>query len=643
MSPHENETHGTTEPINEGAAVESNEPKSVSSYVPQYTHYQISEVERYVMLLCGSVACFLASYSYAFGLFASTMSQQIGHDMTTIATVGTVMLVFSYFTLPYAFLFEMYGPTPVLIIATVLLSVGCLLLALMCDEHISPSTLKYCIFTAIMGGGSIVFDLGNIVSVMSWFPIHRGPVVAVMKSFAGLGSAVLGCWQLAFFGNNDQTGNLFYLMMGIAIFGGVLTISVQRLPPYHIPTRVMAKMSAEEIEDRLSTKVLFMKKPTAVRRLYYALGVVIFLVFFLPIQTCIVTFGSLEDAWKIAFAVVVMVALAIYPAFCLPVRWFGGMDEEEQVHEEGHAHEHTLEEDQQEVLDDVEYIAPQYQTTFAEGLCTLRLWCIFASCFTIVGSQLVVGYYYVFIAMALRGEVTDEDFRALLASLNGVGSAVGRLFLAWYEHWSQNRAPEDRQPITACLLFPSVFTMVGLILWIVLPGKSLAVGHFVLALGNGSGAAAAVLIFRGIFAKEPAKHYNFAFLSSMVAAVVLNRVAFAEWYSKESYHYFSDETYELVKEKYESLGEVPPHNTLVCMKKRCVLMPMILMIGLIAISTVGTVYLHVEYALYCKDILAARAAVDRGDDDVDPDLVHKHEQGHPADAPQPAAANSPEE
>lgn len=646
----EREVHDPTrEVVHEPVQTAPPEVEKTSDYVPQFADYKISEPYRYLLLVSGSIGCFLASYSYTFGLFVTAMTSEIGHDMSQIATVGTVMLVFSYFTLPYAFLFDAYGPTPVLIVGTILLPLGCLLLALTFDGKIPATTTNFCVFTAIMGGGSIVFDIGNIVSVMSWFPTFRGPVVAVMKSFAGLGSAVLGCLQLAFFSREDQTSSLFYLMTAIGLAAGGSTILMMRLPPYHVPSKLLAKMSEEEQEDHHSTKELFMKKAPCRPRFYIALGFVVFLVFFLPVQTCLIVFEDLDDKWKTGFAVVVIAALFLYPVFCLPLRILGGMEDEELTHAQHHEHRTRLEDEQQEVLDDLLYIAPQYQTTFVQGLCTVRLWCIFAACFAIVGSQLVVQYYYVFIAMALQGKPTDEKFKALLATLNGVGSAIGRLFLAWFEWWSQDRAPEDRIPITSCLFFPVGFTLFGLIFWIVLPGKSLAVGHFIMALGNGSAAAAAVLVFRCIFAKEPAKHYNFAFLASLVAAIVLNRVAFAEWYQKESYDYIVstcvgpkigddlqpvivDGTY-VIEQKAGLTPEqcTAPNqwvdnlntHTKVCMRKRCVLMPMILMTGLVALSTICAIYVHVEYSAYCRDIFAARDAAGVSEDDIDPDLMQK--------------------
>eukprot|EP00796_Vickermania_ingenoplastis_P012994 gene12994-8840_t len=632
------------DPISDPATEEANKP-SDDGYTPQFTDYKISEPHRYMLLVSGSIGCFLAAYSYTFGLFVGAMTEHIGSDMSHIATVGTVMLVFSYFTLPYAFLFDAYGPTKVLMVGTVLLPLGCLLLALTFDGHIAATTTNFCIFTAIMGGGSIVFDIGNIVSVMSWFPTYRGPVVAVMKSFAGLGSAVLGCIQLAWFPDEDQTSSLFYVMMAIGLLGGITTILMMRLPPYHVPSKILEKMSEAEREDHHSTKEIFMKKKTCKSRLYIALGFVVFLVFFLPIQTCLIVFCDLDEKWKTAFAVIVIVALFLYPIFCLPLKFLGGMDDDDGLHVTHHAAHHDLEEEQHEVLDDLAYIAPQYQTTFLQGLCTARLWCIFAACFAIVGSQLVVQYYYVFIAMALRGEVTDEKFKALLATLNGVGSAIGRLFLAWYEWWSQDRPPEQRIPITSCLFYPVAFTLFGLIFYVVLPGKSLAVGHFIMALGNGSAAAAAVLVFRCIFAKEPAKHYNFAFLASMVAAILLNRVAFAEWYQKETYEYVitacfgpkeGTTTVEMKPGVSHEDCKVPnvwmDYNThrKVCMRKRCVMMPMILMIGLVALTVFCAIYVHMEYKAYCRDIFAAREAAGMSEDDIDPELTHKGERREPS-------------
>lgn len=111
-------------------------------------------------------------------------------DMSSIVTVG---LVFQCSMLPYAFLYDYFGPTIIAAIATVQVPLGTLLLALCFMGQVEGSVVRLCVFNALMGSGCILFDLACCVTVLSHFPTHRGPVVALMKTFSGLGSAIFAC------------------------------------------------------------------------------------------------------------------------------------------------------------------------------------------------------------------------------------------------------------------------------------------------------------------------------------------------------------------------------------------------------------------------------------------------------------------
>ncbi|RHW71275.1 hypothetical protein DPX39_070070600 [Trypanosoma brucei equiperdum] len=117
---------------------------------------------------------------------------------------------------------------------------------------------------------------------------------------------------------------------------------------------------------------------------------------------------------------------------------------------------------------DVDYIAPQFQETFIEGLKTARLWCLLWSVFCCVGVHYVIIYNARFIYTALAGEVPDDALNALLTVLNGVGSAVGRLCMSYFEVWSQKRRAEDRVPITLSMFVPSVCIITMLTLFLTL-------------------------------------------------------------------------------------------------------------------------------------------------------------------------------
>ncbi|EKF26684.1 hypothetical protein MOQ_009616, partial [Trypanosoma cruzi marinkellei] len=88
---------------------------------------------------------------------------------------------------------------------------------------------------------------------------------------------------------------------------------------------------------------------------------------------------------------------------------------------------------------EVDYIAPQYQTTFLQNLKTLKLWALLWSFFSIAGAGVVIIYNASFVYAALADEEVDNAIKTLLTVLYGVGSAVGRLMMSYFEVWSQKR------------------------------------------------------------------------------------------------------------------------------------------------------------------------------------------------------------
>lgn len=581
-----------------------------ATYDAQYRDFRISEPYRFFLLVVGSIGCLLASLCYTFGIFAHEVQAMGGFGMTDMASITTSMLVFSFFTLPYAFIFDYFGPKPVLCVGTVMLPLGSLLVGLIFNGSIAPTLTNFCIFVAIMGGGCIVFDIGTVVCVLSWFPVNKGPVVAIMKSFAGLGAAIVGTFQLAFFEND--TAGFFFLLMGMALALGTFCIATMVLPPYHLTASQVKNLCQEEKNARHMTKHLFLTQRATVFRMAISFAFVIFLVIFLPVQSILIVYAGVGNGAKIAFACIVITSLVLYPVFALPLPFFGGMDTENMLTaaesdpatiaadlaaRTGAKQEHgpctasgEEAELEEEIVGDLDFTAPQYQTTFAQSLLTFHLWAVFIVCFAVIGAQLVIVLNYMYIVLALGGKAKDKKFFTLLNTIHGVGSAIGRLLLAGFEMWSQNRPAEKRVPITLALFMPVIFTTLGLAFYF-LPGEALMVGHFFNAVGNGCAAAAAVLVFNTIFAKEPAKHYNFGFLAAMVSAILFNRVAFAEWYHSQV-----------------DILHFPEVINGVCFAKRCVVMPLALMVGINIFAVLCAVYVHWHYSRFCRDVLAQRHA-----------------------------------
>ncbi|RNE98757.1 hypothetical protein TraAM80_08604 [Trypanosoma rangeli] len=141
----------------------------------------INELARFGILVAGACGCLCVC------LFRADM-----------ATVGTVAIVFVYFGIPYAFVYDYFGVRPLFVLGLVLITVGALLMALTFSGAISTTVLRPCDSNSIANFGVGVYGLAGVVTVASLFPTRRGVIVAVMEMFAGLGFAILGSIQLAY-------------------------------------------------------------------------------------------------------------------------------------------------------------------------------------------------------------------------------------------------------------------------------------------------------------------------------------------------------------------------------------------------------------------------------------------------------------
>ncbi|ORC88547.1 uncharacterized protein TM35_000161850 [Trypanosoma theileri] len=560
--------------------------------LPKGPQKPINESRRFAIMAVGAYGCICTSLRYAFNLTSGDLQSRYnltGRDVSSISTVG---LVFCYFVLPYAFLFDYLGPRPIFAIAMVAFPLGALLLALVFAGHIAASVLRFCVFNAIFNIGCTLFDLGCMMTVMSYFPSHKGAVVAIMKSYIGLGSAIVGCIQVAFF--LGKTQEYFYFLMALVFVVGGACLICLPLPSYHLTGYEEKHLSVEEKERRLARKAVYLRqKPPTIR---FVIGLVFVLTFvvFLPLQSALVAYQGLGQSYRIAFAIVVIVLMALYPMMALPVRFLDRRKTEvDRITEPGNEPEGESS-DQVDVVKpddvvetDVDYIAPQYQTTFFENLRTPKMWALVWSYFCIVGSEFVIIFNARFIYAALAGEKVSDELGTLLTVLNGVGSAVGRLLMSVFEIWSQKRKAEDRIPITIALFFPVICVMLSMIFFLVLPKAALPLPYIMAALGNGFCAAVIVIVARTIFAKDPAKHYNFCFLGTMFSVIFLNRLTYGEWYTREA----------------EKQGQT------LCLGRNCVLMPLLFFLGLNCSALLSIIYINWEYRRFSRLVLKERRRI----------------------------------
>ncbi|KAF5216057.1 putative protein associated with differentiation 8 [Trypanosoma cruzi] len=498
-----------------------------------------------------------------------------------------------YFLLPYGFIFDHFGPKPIFILSMVLFPLGALMFALSFRGTIEGSVVRLSVFNGMLILGCTLFDLAYMMTIMSHFPISRGPVVAILKSYIGLGSAIVGSIQLAFF--DGRPDHYFYFLMVLFLVTGAAGFLFVLLPSYHLTGYEEKRLGIEEKQRRLARKSVCLRQKPPTVRLAIGIAFVVLLVIYLPLQSALVAYLEWGRTQRIIFASILIAVIVALPLMALPVSC---LERRETQREEddcsGMDRPNASDEAANEpaaagglpksVETDVDYIAPQYQTTFLQNLKTLELWALFWSIFSIMGTVLVIISNASFIYAALADKEVDNAVKTLLTVLNGVGSAAGRLMMSYFEVWSQKRRAEDRVSIVVSVYFADVFVILSLVLFLVVPRAALPLPYVLAAMGNGFGAASIVLVTRTIFAKDPAKHYNFIFSSVVFSTILLNRLLYGEWYTREA--------------------EKQGGN--VCLGRSCVMMPLLFFIGLNFTALLSTVYFDWGYRRLSRVVLEER-------------------------------------
>ncbi|KAG5510430.1 hypothetical protein GH5_06629 [Leishmania sp. Ghana 2012 LV757] len=612
----------------------------------------VGEYKRFALLVLGSFGCIVCSFSYAWNLISGTMQRRYNLSQRDLSTIVTVGLTFQFGVLPYAFLYDYLGPLPISIIATVYFPLGTLLLALCFMGKVEGSVLRLSVFNAMMACGCTMFDLASCVTVLSHFPTNRGPVTALLKTFTGLGSALVACLYAGFFDSDPQKHFFFLFSVGLCV--GALFIAFMRLPPYHLTQYEERRLPAEVKERRLARKAQYLRQEAPLRRFLWGFAVLVFLIIFVTTQSALVSYLSLGDTPKRAFAIVTTIVTFSYLLVAAPLRFLNSsripvfhpvspkqpdnLDESNSLSEERcqarssppgstsapdfvHMAEmmqgvnaDETESDQAVTVEtsapdeamaaakgseetELDYLAPQYQGSFIHNLRMLEMWALWWTSFVTTGVTFVIIFNSAFLFAALQSAPVDGSLRTMLTVLNGVGSAVGRLMMSFFEVWSQKRKAEDRVPITVSVFFSTGCVIISIVLFLVLPAAALPLPYVIAAIGNGFYNGVMLLVISTIFAKDPAKHYHFCFSALVLSGVVFNRFLYGEWYTVQA--------------------EKQGGGDKLCYGRHCVLMPLLVMLGLSCSALITDIVLNVRYRSYCKRILAERARL-RGEDAVVP-------------------------
>ncbi|CAM42782.1 hypothetical protein, unknown function [Leishmania braziliensis MHOM/BR/75/M2904] len=573
----------------------------------------IHEPKRFFMLLIGVYACICTSTSYVYNLFSGKLQEKYNFTQEQMSVITTMSSILGIVVFPLAVLYDYYGPRSLFLIGMLSLPVGGVLFGLAFADVVEGSVARFTIFSTLLSVGTSMFDIAGLMTILSVFPSSRGAVIAVMKTFIGLGSAIFGCIQLGFF-ESDISG-FFYFLSAFTAIVGLLCVLFVKLPPYQLTGYEEKYLSEADKANKLATKRAYLEKVPSPRRFVFGFVLVAFLIIFLPVESTVVAYKQLGHSYKVAFALVTISVMVLYSVIAIPLRWLdvGSANIAEQLPEENETQAaaaaaalgprmsaaqrlsmriNTTRTSIAEQaifsaasIDESVHIAPQYQTSFIESLCTLKLWALAYSLFSIFGTQIVIIVNARFVYAAASETPVTQEIASLLTIFNGAGSAVGRIIMSIFEVWTQKRMPEERIPLTIAVFIPSLIVLAASLMLLFVRKELLLIPFGLTALGNGFSAASVVLVMRTLYAKDVANHYNFMSLPSLAASVLLNQMLYGAWYTKEATKQGSN----------------------ICYGRQCIFVPFAIMSGLLFTSLFSTLYVHLQYKAFCDEALAERS------------------------------------
>ncbi|RNE97613.1 uncharacterized protein Tco025E_09405 [Trypanosoma conorhini] len=561
--------------------------------------YRINELGRFRVLLGGLSASLCISVLYGFNLLSNYLQKEYDLNASDLTTITTTGIVVGFVTFPGGMLLDYVGPMWVLIIATTSCALGAFLFGLAFQGLIAASVLRFSVFCAFLDFGCLWFDTGSLMAVLGSFPRTRGPVVALMKTYAGIGASVLAVINYSFF-RESYAAYMYFVAIAIVVLGGIAIVLV-RFPPYHLVDREKKTLPLEIQERRRLIEPYYLRQLPPMRRFVIGCLIVVALIVYLTTQSlCGAYVDGISDNTRMGITIGAIALVLLLAVVAAPLPFLGGMSQPPneflpplpgnsmEMGERVLASQGGDWAEEEEVVESD--LDPQYQGTFWEDLRTPDLWMLFWTTMVTWSCGFVLTFNSAQIYRALNDNVYDAATNTMYSAIVGVGNGASRLALGVLEVMILRRAPERRPTITC--LFPiascSLFLSVLLLLVLPLCSKAIILGFFFGGFGNGAAWASTALVVRSIYAKDIGKHYNFMSFGTLVGIIAFNRFAYGEQYTRAARQ---------------------GHSYPQCGGKACVQSGFIILLCACATAIVTSTLVHIRYTRFVKK---ARTALEAG-------------------------------
>lgn len=292
----------------------------------------VDELYRFRMLVAGIMVALGVSTTYGYSIFTEYMKEKYGMNQVNITTISTVGNCLGYCAFLLGVVFDLFGPKIQILLSGSLAALGLLLFGLSFDDKISYSTetmvILLSIFNGIMFLGCPSLDGGSVLPLMMNFPLDRGFIIVIQKTFSGLGTSVMMLYFNAFFKTRspDQTSKFsayaYFLAAQVMLVSVVGAIFID-FPTYNPCDWKKKKLAEEELKERQDTLKLYMTQRPPHRRFYIGCTILGTLLVFLTTISLVGSFDTLSPAANYAAWAIGIFLLCCFSLMGLPFQWLG--------------------------------------------------------------------------------------------------------------------------------------------------------------------------------------------------------------------------------------------------------------------------------------------------------------------------------
>ncbi|EKF33026.1 hypothetical protein MOQ_003113, partial [Trypanosoma cruzi marinkellei] len=149
----------------------------------------VDDLFRMRMLIAGIYLGLGISSLYGFSIFTDHLRHKYGYSQSDITTISTVGICVAFCGFHAGVLYDYVGPTVLLPLGGLFGCLGFFLFGMTFDGTITTSSVaRFALYQGITCLGLPAMDVSSIMSLMLQFPLERGYVVLIMKTFNGLGT-----------------------------------------------------------------------------------------------------------------------------------------------------------------------------------------------------------------------------------------------------------------------------------------------------------------------------------------------------------------------------------------------------------------------------------------------------------------------